>query len=134
MLVVAETLVQRASLSQTVEDLFAAVLATVHAIEWDSTWRSEDRRSFLLRHPIADVLRQIGNGMKHAEKRSGSLHPRDLHHRNIKWEDRDFWGNAGGERLIWLVEIDDQWRVVTTLCQSLIQDLMKELANRAPDY
>jgi hypothetical protein len=137
MLSMAEASIWKLMKEQSVENLFPAVLMTVHCIEWDRAWKREtknfhtpEHKAFRERHPEWDILRQIANGMKHAERKVGQPHPHDMTSRLLEWEDADFWYSAGAKGPIWFIGVDDENRVVHALCIHALERFRQELDSR----
>ena len=74
-------------------------------------WRSATA-SFAAEFPAWDLLRQVSNGLKHANPIIAD--PTNTEHRRPKWEDYDFWSaEYGGPTLF--VEIDGRQRSIRAL-------------------
>lgn len=131
----AERAVSRLDRSQSTDDLFAAVLATSHCADWYS-WHVEGRKlndaaraAFAARYPAWDILRQLGNGAKHAKSRH--IEPDNLKPIDVKWEQPDAWDHVGNERTYWVVEHQGEGRSVYTLCRTFLDELKADVAARS---
>lgn len=131
----AERTVVRLEKSQSVDNLFAAVLATSHCADW-YFWHVEGRKlddvaraAFATRYPAWDILRQLGNGAKHAK--SKHIEPDNLKPIHVEWEQPDAWDHVGGPKSYWVVEHDGRSRSVYTLCRTFLDELKADVAARA---
>lgn len=126
----AERAVERLYQTQTVEDLFAAVLISAHIIDWyclevegREYYGKRDGERFKALFPVWGLLCQLNNGAKHARKREGEAHLSELQRAEVEWEDVDAWEHLGIDLDYWRVDYEGEERSVYALCKYFVQDV-----------
>ncbi|PWE57270.1 hypothetical protein DEM27_06435 [Metarhizobium album] len=129
----AETALEQFWESQSLNDLFGAVLATVHAADWYNSefgsgkFDKEAKKQFGGKCDGWDTLRRLGNGAKHAVKNTQPSAD-DLTSNDVEWEDKDAWDHLGMDIPYWTVEHKGEMRSVYSLCHQVLVQLKEESA------
>lgn len=135
MLVVARALLDRFYHSQEFPDLFAAVLASVHVVEWhfttspDSKMTDEQKERLRKGFPEYTTLSDLANGLKHglfplskappSEARKLVLKKIDAWDGDCEDDALDGWHHLGGPDY-WIVKHDERRHSVFLLCERFL--------------
>jgi len=125
----ADQLVERYLKTQSPLDLLGCVLAVSHIADWYYHSREELNKQklkeflkdFSSTYPEWNTIRQLGNGLKHAEVRPGQAHHNHLELRDYEWEDADAWSHLGTSRKPWYVRHKGRDRTVDGLCKFFLE-------------
>lgn len=122
--------------TQSLEDLFTAVLLCSHIVDWycvhviGKEYRGQEaiRREMTKNLPTWKVLCDLTNGAKHARIKENEAHPGKLKSEAVEWEDSDAWDHLGMDDHYWTVEFEGEQRSIYTLCKQLLSDSARWLA------
>lgn len=116
----ARRLLERFQTSQSIDDLFAAVLATSHVADWYHPGISAKKfgDNFTNEFPEWKCIRDLGNGLKHAHKEQKT------NVRSLEWEDDGFWAALVEEdTLVWATDFEGSSMMVSDLCLKFLNDI-----------
>jgi hypothetical protein len=141
MVTLARALNERFFKTQSVCDLYGAVLATNHIVDWyfemvrkeayDSKKQGAAVRE---RFPFWDCIRDLANGAKHAVRETpGRSDARrfEVNSAPIAWKDSDAWHYLGRkDQPIWYVECCGKRRHVHALCEQFLNEFSEWAAKK----
>lgn len=134
MINLAEYYLSRFEETQTVVDMFAAILATVHVADWyiEGTLGRDFRENKLKEKfkedfPEWGTLLDIANGFKHSHRRPDPSPARNLQltQSHPEWEDIDGWDHLHqSDQVIWRIEHNNEERSVYSLCRLFLDQFV----------
>lgn len=141
MLSMAQYYVNRLDETQDVVDLYPAVLATVHTVDWfvegelkeSLTSQTEQYEN---RFPIWKSLKDFANGLKHADRgRQNQSSARKLQaERSVtEWESEDAWDHMHRpNQFVWRIEHNGKRLSIYSLCNQFLKEFSGWALNKKP--
>jgi hypothetical protein len=142
MIAFARFYVERLHETQDVVDLYPAVLATVHVVDWfvEGTLHRSlhgERKALEELFPAWVALKDFANGLKHAvrEGKEPVSPTRRLQAKPeaTEWEDLDAWAHLGKpDQPVWRIEHQGQMRSIYSLCRAFLHDFQAWVTPQLP--
>lgn len=135
MIALADFYLNRLNATQAIVDVYPAVLATVHVVDWyvEGELRRKlkpETRQWEERFPAWKTLKDFANGLKHAVRDEAQVasSARKLQATTAlpEWGD-DVWEHIGTGRLVWKIQHEGRLRSISALSWYFLRDFEKSI-------